>query len=62
VAEDTATGSAMRILADYWSPRFTSLTAVQCSSEGGLLLAILAPDHVEIGGHCLTVRTLASHA
>ncbi len=62
VVEDAATGSALRILADYWSPRFTSLTAVQCSSQGGLLLAMLATDHVEIGGHCLTVRTLANHA
>lgn len=55
VLEDIATGSAMRILADYWSPRFASLSAVQCSAAGGLLLARIAADSVQIGGHCLTV-------
>lgn len=52
VAEDPATGSAMRVLADYWSNRFSSLTAQQCSAEEGLLLARVTPEHVEVGGRC----------
>ncbi len=52
VPEDDATGSAMRVLADYWSSRNTALTARQCSGRGGFLLARSAQDHVEIGGRC----------
>jgi predicted PhzF superfamily epimerase YddE/YHI9 len=53
VIEDGATGSAMRVLAAYWSSRFGRLTARQCSPAGGLLLASLAPGHVDVGGRCL---------
>jgi predicted PhzF superfamily epimerase YddE/YHI9 len=53
VVEDTATGSALRVLADYWSPRFTHLTARQCSSVGGLLLARVKAHHVDVGGRCM---------
>jgi predicted PhzF superfamily epimerase YddE/YHI9 len=56
VDEDPATGSAVRVLADYWSQRFVSLTARQCSPSGGLLLARLTPGHVEVGGHCQAVE------
>ena len=52
VPEDTATGSALRVLAEYWSPRFTHLTARQCSERGGLLLARSTQGHIEIGGRC----------
>ena len=54
VDEDTATGSAMRILADYWSSRFTRLTARQCSPLGGLLFARSEAAHVEVGGRCVS--------
>jgi PhzF family phenazine biosynthesis protein len=56
VDEDPATGSAMRVLADYWSDRFHTLTAQQCSREGGLLLARVAKTHVEVGGRCRLVQ------
>jgi predicted PhzF superfamily epimerase YddE/YHI9 len=52
VPEDTATGSAMRVLAEYWSPRFTGLTAEQCSPAGGLLFAKWTPGHIDVGGRC----------
>ena len=52
VPEDDATGSALRVLADYWSPRTIVLTARQCSERGGLLLARSTQSHVEIGGRC----------
>ncbi len=52
VPEDTATGSALRVLAEYWSPRFTRLTAEQCSPAGGLLLAQWTPGHIDVGGRC----------
>lgn len=53
VDEDIATGSAMRILADYWYPRFDHLTAYQCSFEGGWLFSRRTATHVEVGGHCV---------
>ena len=52
VDEDPATGSAVRVLAEYWSHRFTRLTAQQCSLEGGLLLARWTPAHIDVGGRC----------
>lgn len=61
VVEDTATGSALRVLADYWSQRFAHITAVQCSPTGGQLLAAITSDHVEIGGRCVTVQTKANN-
>lgn len=54
VEEDAATGSAMRVLAQYWSNRFKQLTAYQCSPAGGLLLARHTATHVEVGGRCLS--------
>ena len=54
VDEDAATGSAMRILAQYWSSRFSQLTAHQCSPAGGLLLSRFTATHVEVGGRCVS--------
>lgn len=62
VPEDDATGSAMRVLAGFWSSRFASLTARQCSSGGGLLFARWTPDHVEVGGRCVDLETVVTHA
>ena len=52
VAEDTATGSAMRILADYWDQRegMQSLVAFQCSTGGGMLYSTLDHEMVNVGG------------
>ena len=56
--EDSATGSAMRVLSHYWSQRFEHLAAWQCSAEGGHLLATFKGEQVEIGGRCLpTAKT-----
>jgi predicted PhzF superfamily epimerase YddE/YHI9 len=62
VPEDAATGSAMRVLAAYWSPRFDRLIARQCSPGGGLLFANWTPDHVDVGGRCIDMETVAAHA
>lgn len=50
--EDTATGSAMRILADYWRQRGLGdhLTARQCSQGGGLLYSRIAGGRTWVGG------------
>jgi predicted PhzF superfamily epimerase YddE/YHI9 len=53
VSEDIATGSAIRILSHYWSPRFDSLAARQCSPVGGQLFAHFKDTQVEIGGRCV---------
>ncbi|MEM8561880.1 MAG: PhzF family phenazine biosynthesis protein [Pseudomonadota bacterium] len=52
VAEDSATGSALRILASYWAKLRCDghLKAYQCSQEGGLLLSRLQGHRVWIGG------------
>lgn len=52
VAEDSATGSALRILASYWAELRSDslLKAYQCSQEGGLLLSRLQGPQVWIGG------------
>ena len=52
--EDTATGSAMRAIADYWSPRYQALSAVQCgpNNQKGYLFSRLTNNHIEIGGYC----------
>ncbi|CAA0094670.1 Uncharacterised protein [Halioglobus japonicus] len=60
VDEDAATGSAMRVLAQYWSPRFHELTAYQCSPSGGLLLSRHAKAHVDVGGRCV-IDTAGAH-
>ncbi|WP_279244458.1 PhzF family phenazine biosynthesis protein [Candidatus Litorirhabdus singularis] len=52
--EDAATGSAMRVLADYWQPqRGDSLRAWQCSPQGGELLSRREPEITWVGGHML---------
>jgi len=52
VEEDAATGSAMRVLVDYWAGEFDSLTALQCSAQGGVLMGAPSADRVEVGGVC----------
>ena len=52
VNEDTATGSAMRVLAAYWSHRYLTLTAQQCSPKGGFLLSRITRTYAQIGGRC----------
>jgi predicted PhzF superfamily epimerase YddE/YHI9 len=63
-AEDTATGSALRVLADYWSPRFSQLNAQQCSPAGGHLLSRFFKHCIEIGGYCIikTSKNNSEHA
>lgn len=53
VAEDIATGSAMRILAAYWATRFKSIRATQVSAQGGILYSRYSPSGIEVGGYCL---------
>jgi predicted PhzF superfamily epimerase YddE/YHI9 len=53
VVEDAATGSAMRVLAQYWSFRFSQLIAYQCSPGGGLLLSRRTAAHIDVGGRCV---------
>jgi predicted PhzF superfamily epimerase YddE/YHI9 len=62
VPEDEATGSAMRVLAAYWSSRFVRLTARQCSPGGGQLFANWTPGYVDVGGRCVSLDTVAAHA
>ncbi|MCB1704043.1 MAG: PhzF family phenazine biosynthesis protein [Halioglobus sp.] len=59
VVEDAATGSAMRVLAHYWSPRHSHLTAHQASQAGGLLLSRYQSSHVEVGGRCIDTEARA---
>lgn len=53
VPEDAATGSAMRILADYWAGRGSGdrLVAQQQSPAGGLLFSRIVDERVWIGGY-----------
>ena len=53
VPEDTATGSAMRVLAAYWQMRGagTMLQALQRSGDGGWLASHIENDRTWIGGH-----------
>ena len=52
--EDAATGSAMRVLADYWQPLLgDSLRARQCSPQGGELLSRIEPEITWVGGQVL---------
>jgi len=62
VDEDAATGSAMRILADYWYPRFDQLAAYQCSEQGGWLLSQRTASHVAVGGHCVSATSEDAYA
>ena len=52
MVEDNATGSAMRLLVDYWHQRTgaTRFSAFQCSPVGGVLLGNLNGNFVEVGG------------
>lgn len=54
VNEDTATGSAMRILVDFWQQ--SELRALQVSSQKGLLFGRLKNETVEVGGHCFMIE------
>ncbi|GAB5413856.1 MAG: hypothetical protein Cons2KO_14590 [Congregibacter sp.] len=53
VPEDTATGSAMRVLASYWLKRELGnhLCAYQCSPDGGLLFSEHAGATTWVGAH-----------
>lgn len=55
VPEDTATGSAMRVLATYWMNRDLSeqLTAQQCSRYGGELHSRVRGELTWVGGRVL---------
>lgn len=52
VAEDTATGSAMRILMDYCRQRhqLDRVEAFQCSASGGMMSARVLGDKIAVGG------------
>ncbi len=52
VAEDAATGSAMRVLMDYWQQRYqvVSIEAFQCSPAGGIMSARVDADRIAVGG------------
>jgi predicted PhzF superfamily epimerase YddE/YHI9 len=62
VPEDTATGSAMRVLASYWQSRGAGdqLQALQRSADGGWLLSRLDQDRTWIGGHVVEDRGAAA--
>lgn len=53
VPEDSATGSAMRVLARFWQHRGLgdTLTAHQCSAAGGILHSHVREDTTWVGGH-----------
>jgi predicted PhzF superfamily epimerase YddE/YHI9 len=55
IAEDIATGSAMRILAAYWQRRGAGdqLQALQRSTDGGWLLSRIDGDRTWIGGRVI---------
>ena len=59
VPEDSATGSAMRILARYWETLGNELTALQDSPAGGYLRSRLDGERVWVGG---TVTTASNGA
>ncbi len=59
VAEDTATGSAMRILMDYCQQRYQrdSIEAFQCSGAGGVMSARSHAGRIAVGGRveCMSI-------
>jgi predicted PhzF superfamily epimerase YddE/YHI9 len=61
VPEDTATGSAMRVVAAYWQSRGAGdeLRALQCSADGGWLQSRLKDDRTWIGGRVIDDREAA---
>ena len=52
IAEDIATGSAMRVLADFWQAQggYNALRAWQCSVEGGHLFSRIEGVITWVGG------------
>lgn len=58
VDEDAATGSAMRILANFWQHcgLGAALTAYQCSKEGGILFSRVEQGKVWVGGNVATME------
>ncbi|MEM6544809.1 MAG: PhzF family phenazine biosynthesis protein, partial [Pseudomonadota bacterium] len=63
VPEDTATGSAMRVLASYWMRRELNggLAAFQCSKRGGALYSRLRDELTWIGGR-VALNTAENYA
>ena len=61
VPEDTATGSAMRVVAAYWQSRGAGdeLRALQCSADGGWLQSRITNDRTWIGGRVIDDREAA---
>lgn len=55
VDEDVATGSAMRVLLDFWAQEYSEservLTALQTSLPQGLLFGRIHPNTIEVGGY-----------
>lgn len=64
VPEDTATGSAMRVLATYWMNRELAdgLRAYQCSPYGGELRSRIREGITWIGGRVVCTRDSLAHA
>lgn len=64
VPEDTATGSAMRVLATYWMNRELNdgLHAYQCSPFGGELRSRIRGDRTWVGGRVVCTRDRVAHA
>jgi predicted PhzF superfamily epimerase YddE/YHI9 len=50
--EDPATGSAMRLLADYWQHQHNPLAALQCSPGTGTLFSRTDNNTISVGGYC----------
>ena len=61
VPEDTATGSAMRVLASYWMNRELAdgLHALQCSPHGGELRSRIRGELTWIGGRVVPIESNA---
>lgn len=64
VPEDTATGSAMRVLATYWMNRelHDGLRAYQCSPFGGELRSRIRGDRTWVGGRVICTQDSVAHA
>ena len=64
VPEDTATGSAMRVLANYWMNRELNggLHAYQCSPFGGELRSRLRGELTWVGGRVICTQDSVAHA
>ena len=64
VPEDTATGSAMRVLATYWMNRELNdgLHAYQCSPYGGELRSRIRDGYTWVGGRVVCTQDSVAHA